>query len=78
MIVRDVAGIGGELREARKDMALQAAERREMGDMTDEMMGHVEESDYCFSSDRCKTESRECCKPGNCKKYTCACTGYYI
>ena len=42
MIVQDVAGIGGELREARKDMALQAAEMREMGDMTDEMLGHVE------------------------------------
>ena len=42
VIVQDVVGIGGELREARKDMALQAAEMREMGDMTDEMMGHVE------------------------------------
>ena len=43
VIVQDVVGIGGELCEARKDMALQAAEMREMGDMTDEMMGHVEE-----------------------------------
>ena len=42
VIVQDVAGIGGELCEARKDMTLQAAEIREMGDMTDEMMGHVE------------------------------------
>ena len=42
VIVQDVAGIGGELREARKDMALQAAEMREIGDMTDEMLGHVE------------------------------------
>ena len=42
VIVQDVAGIGGELREAKKDMALQAAEMREMGDMTDEMLGHVE------------------------------------
>ena len=42
VIVQDVTRIGGELREARKDMALQAAEMREMGDMTDEMMGHVE------------------------------------
>ena len=42
VIVQDVAGIGGELRETRKDIALQAAEMREMGDMTDEMMGHVE------------------------------------
>ena len=40
--MQDVAGIGGELREARKDMALQATKMREMGDMTDEMMGHVE------------------------------------
>ena len=40
-IVQDVAGIGGELLEARKDMALQAAEMREMGDMIDEMLGHV-------------------------------------
>ena len=42
VIVQDVAGIGGELREAKKDMALQAAEMREMGDMTDEMLDHVE------------------------------------
>ena len=42
VIVQDVAGMGGELCEARKDMALQAAEMREMGDMADEMMGHVE------------------------------------
>ena len=42
VIVQDVTRIGGELREARKDMALQAAEMREMGDMTDEMLGHVE------------------------------------
>ena len=48
MIVQDVAGIGGELREARKDMALQAAEMREMGDMTDEMMGHVENLTTAF------------------------------
>ena len=47
-IVQDVAGIGGELREARKDMALQAAEMREMGDMTDEMMGHVENLTTAF------------------------------
>ena len=40
--MQDVAGIGGELHEARKDMALQAAEMREMSDMTDEMLGHVE------------------------------------
>ena len=48
MIVQDVAGIGGELREARKDMALQAAEMREMGDMIDEMMGHAEELTTVF------------------------------
>ena len=42
VIVQDVTGIGGELHEVRKDMALQAAEMREMGDMTDEMLGHVE------------------------------------
>ena len=47
-IVQDVAGIGGELREARKDMALQAAEMREMGDMTDEMLGHVENLTTAF------------------------------
>ena len=47
-IVQDVASIGGELREARKDMALQAAEMREMGDMTDEMMGHVENLTTAF------------------------------
>ena len=40
--MQDVAGIGGELREARKDMALQAAKMREMGDMIDEILGHVE------------------------------------
>ena len=48
VIVQDVAGIGGELREARKDMALQAAEMREMGDMTDEMLGHVENLTTAF------------------------------
>ena len=42
VIVQDVAKIGGELCAATKDMALQAAEMREMGDMIDEMMGHVE------------------------------------
>ena len=53
-IIQDIAGIGGELREARKDMALQAAEMREMDDMTD--VGACREFDYCFSSDRCRTE----------------------
>ena len=48
VIVQNVAGIGGELREARKDMALQAAEMRQMGDMTDEMLGHVEELTTAF------------------------------
>ena len=48
VIVQDVAGIGGELREARKDMALKAAEMREMGDMTDEMLGHVENLTTAF------------------------------
>ena len=41
--MQDVAEIGGELREARKDMESHMAEMREMGNMTDEMMGHVEE-----------------------------------
>ena len=48
VIMQNVAGIGGESREARKDMALQAAKMREMGDMTDEMMGHVEELTTAF------------------------------
>ena len=48
VIVQDVAGIGGELREAKKDMALQAAEMREMGDMTDEMLEHVENLTTAF------------------------------
>ena len=48
VIVQDVAGIGGELREAKKDMALQAAEMREMGNMTDEMLGHVENLTTAF------------------------------
>ena len=48
VIVQDVAGIGGELREAKNDMALQAAEMREMGDMTDEMLGHVENLTTAF------------------------------
>ena len=47
-IVQDVADIGGELREARKDMALQATKMREMGDMTDEMLGHVENLTTAF------------------------------
>ena len=46
--MQDVAGTSGELREARKDMALQAAEMREMWDMTDEMMGHVEQLTIVF------------------------------
>ena len=48
VIVQDVVGIGGELREAKKDMALQAAEMREMGDMTDEMLGYVENLTTAF------------------------------
>ena len=47
-IVQDVAGIGGELHEARKDMALQATEMREIGDITNEMMGHVENLTTAF------------------------------
>ena len=39
--MQDVVGIGEELREARKDMESHMAEMREMGNMTDEMMGHV-------------------------------------
>ena len=46
--MQDVAVIGGELCEARKDMALQAVEMREMGDMTNEMMGHVENLTTAF------------------------------
>ena len=48
VIVQYVAGIGGELHEARKDMALRAAEMQEMGDMTYEMMGHVENLTIAF------------------------------
>ena len=48
VIVQDVAGIGGKLREAKKDMALQATKMREMGDMTDEMLGHVENLTTAF------------------------------
>ena len=48
VIVQDVAGIDGELREAKKDMELQMAEMREMENMTDEMMGHVEELTTAF------------------------------
>ena len=46
--MQDVARIGGELREAKKDMELQMAEMREMGNMTDEMMEHVEELTTAF------------------------------
>ena len=46
--MQDVAGIGGELREAKKDMELQMAEMREMENMTDEMMEHVEELTTAF------------------------------
>ena len=35
LIVQDVIGIGGELREAKKDMELQMAEMREMENMRD-------------------------------------------
>ena len=48
LIVQDVTGIGGELREAKKDMELQRAEMREMKNITDEMMGHVEELTTAF------------------------------
>ena len=48
VIVQDVVGIGGELREAKKGMALQAAKMREMGDMTDEMLGHVKNLTTAF------------------------------
>ena len=46
--MQNVAGIGGELREAKKDMELQMAEMKEMGNVTDEMMGHVEELTIAF------------------------------
>ena len=48
VIVQDVVGIGGELREVRKDMESQMAEMREMENMTDEMLGHVEELTTAF------------------------------
>ena len=46
--VQDVVGIGGELHKAKKDMELQMAEMKEMENMTDEMMGHVEELNTAF------------------------------
>ena len=60
--MQDVAGIGGELHEARKDMAFQAAEMREMGDMTDEMLGHVENLTTVFHQIDAQQAKRECCK----------------
>ena len=48
IIVQDVAGIGGELREAKKGMEEQMVEMREMGEMTDQMMGHVEDLTTAF------------------------------
>ena len=48
VIVQDVAGIGGEFRAAKKGMELQMAEMRQMKNMTDEMMGHVEELTTAF------------------------------
>ena len=48
VIVQDVARICGELREARKDMESHMAEIRGMGNMTDEMMGRVEELTTAF------------------------------
>ena len=48
VIVQDVAGIGGELREAKKGMDAQMAEMREMEEMTDQMMGHVEDLTTAF------------------------------
>ena len=48
VIVQDVARIGGELQEARKDMESQMAEMREMENMTDEMLGHVENLTIAF------------------------------
>ena len=58
VIVQDVTGIGGELCEARKDMALQAAKMREMGDMTDEMLGHVENLTTIFHQIDAKQKKR--------------------
>ena len=48
VIVQDVAGIGAELQEARKDMESQMAEMREMENMTDEKLGHVENLTTAF------------------------------
>ena len=43
-------------------MALQAAEMREMGDMTDEMLGHVENLTTIFHQIDAEQLKRECCK----------------
>ena len=48
VIVQDVAGIGDELRDAKREMNVQMAEMREMENMTDQMMGHVEELTTAF------------------------------
>ena len=47
----------------RKDMALQAAEMREMGDMTDEMLGHVENLTTAFHQIDAEQQKGKCCKP---------------
>ena len=67
VIIQDVAGIGGELREAKKDMALQAAEMREMGDMTDEMLGHVENLTTAFHQIDAEQKKGNVVNPNNVK-----------
>ena len=59
-------------------MALQAAEMREMGDMTDEMLGHVENLTTVFHQIDAEQQKGNVVKSWYCKKYTCACTGYCI
>ena len=78
VIVQDVGRIGGELREAREDMALQAVEMREMGDMTDEMLGHVENLTTAFHQIDAEQNRGNVVNPEIVKSTPCGCTGYYI
>ena len=68
VIVQDVARIGGELREAREDMALQAAEMRKMGDMIDEMLGHVENLTTVFHQIDAKQKRGDVVNPNIAKR----------
>ena len=60
--VKGVVGVTGELRAAKQSLDEQREEMKDMGDLNEEMMGHVEELTTAFRQiDAEKTEGK-CCK----------------